>query len=291
MCCLSVSQLKISLFSRHHLLHIMARRARQSSLSEHARICSLLNSLTNPNLISKWVYWSLWPVYWIRHSSVLSHSLSGWLAGWLQRGPMRDNRRKENSHTHTQTSKFQTVADGFNSSPSFFHNLSGNLLWASVPSFHALLRWLNAASVHQREEKKSQTALINVVRLTRVAAKTISLHHQFKLKEEGDTGGCTHPKSVYTLSSTDIQGVDTITRTPAIQCNTPAINTACGKPVMFKCSFDFEWGRLGNRACRCLKDSWLTLVILPTQSGRHVDYIWGIIEHFWQPKTPQLYKQ
>lgn len=59
--------------------------------------------------------------------------LAGWLAGFLQRGPRRDNRRKENSHihTHTQTthtSKFQTVADGFNSLLSFFHILSGKLL-------------------------------------------------------------------------------------------------------------------------------------------------------------------
>lgn len=61
--------------------------------------------------------------------SYLRGWLAGLLAGWLQRGPMRNNRRKENLHTHT--SKFQTVADGFNSSAPFFHNLSGNLLPAS----------------------------------------------------------------------------------------------------------------------------------------------------------------
>lgn len=29
--------------------------------------------------------------------------ISAWLAGWLQRGPMRNNRRKESLHTHTPT--------------------------------------------------------------------------------------------------------------------------------------------------------------------------------------------
>lgn len=118
------------------------------------------------NLISKCVCWSLLACL-VNQTllSCLSVWLAGWLAGWLQRGPMRDNRRKENSHEHTQThtytnrhtSKFQTVADGFNSLPSFFHNLSGNLLWMTVPPFHALVRWLNAPLFCQKKGGANST--------------------------------------------------------------------------------------------------------------------------------------
>lgn len=52
------------------------------------------------NLISKCVCWSL--LACLVNQTLLS-CLSVWLAGWLQRGPMRDNRRKENSHEHTYT--------------------------------------------------------------------------------------------------------------------------------------------------------------------------------------------
>lgn len=58
----------------------------------------------------------------------------------------------------------------------------------SPPFFSCSVEMTNAPLVCQkeggeRERKKSQTGLINVVPLTSVATKTISLHHQLELQE------------------------------------------------------------------------------------------------------------
>lgn len=48
--------------------------------------------------------------------------LRAWLAGWLVAKRPHEEQQKERklAHTHAHTSKFQTVADGFNSSAPFF---------------------------------------------------------------------------------------------------------------------------------------------------------------------------
>lgn len=63
-------------------------------------------------------------------TSVLSLSLAGWLVAERPHEGQQKEIKLTRTHTYTNrhTSKFQTVADGFNSLPSFFHNLSGNLL-------------------------------------------------------------------------------------------------------------------------------------------------------------------
>lgn len=89
-------------------------------------------------------------------TSVLSLSLAGWMVAERPHEGQQKERKLTRTHTYTNrhTSKFQTVADGFNSLPSFFHNLSGNLLWMTVPPFHALVRWLNAPLFCQKKGGK-----------------------------------------------------------------------------------------------------------------------------------------
>ena len=139
MCCLSVSP--FSLFSRHFsgvTSFSWPDCPASASVLSFAPSQRLLQEPEKPKFDFKVSLLEPLACLVNQHTllSCLTVWLAGWLAGWLQRGPMRDNRRKESSHTHTLTrthkhTHFQvskTVADGFNSSPSFFHNLSGNPL-------------------------------------------------------------------------------------------------------------------------------------------------------------------
>lgn len=139
---------------RHHLLRIMAQRLKKYSLSEHTCVCTQL-CIRQPLITPKFDF----KVSLLEPLACLVNQTLFCLVsqpGWLVAERPHEGQQKERNLTHTNTSKFQTVADGFNSLPSFFHNLSGNLLWTSVLSFHALLRSLNAASVCQKMEKKKK---------------------------------------------------------------------------------------------------------------------------------------
>lgn len=148
-------------------------------------------------------------------SDTLLSRLTAWLAGWLKRGPRRDNRRKENSNIHTHTH----IRNNTHTLPSFkqlqmalilcplsftiyqvTHSERACLLFMPRCDDLTLLQFIRRR--RRRRGRKSLTALINVEPLTSVAAETISLHHQFKLpsKETLEGAPIQNLFTLYTLT-------------------------------------------------------------------------------------------
>lgn len=119
-------------------------------------------------------------------TSVLSLSLAGWLAGCREApwGTTEGKKTHTNTHkhTHTQTDtlpSFKQLQMALIPCP-----LSFTIYQVTYSEWLCrlfMLWWDDLMLLCFVRRRGGQTALINVVQLTSVAAETISLHHQFKL--------------------------------------------------------------------------------------------------------------
>lgn len=205
MCYLPVSVYDFVIFPahfRHHLLHIMAQGggAKGSGLCVHTRICTQ-HFLKQPKFDFKVSL--LEPLVCLVNQTLFCLvSQPGWLAGCREAPGGTTEGKKTHTYTHTHTlPSFKQLQMALIPCPLSFtiyqvtHSERACLLFMLCWDDLTLLRF-----VRRRGKKKSRTALINVVRLTSVAAETISLHHQFKLPRRETLEGAPIQKPIYTLS-------------------------------------------------------------------------------------------